>query len=65
MKAELFVEFSGKQVAQDELVKNIKKIWTDAGNKATAIKSLEVYVQPENSIAYYVINDDFKGSYNL
>lgn len=65
MKAELFVEFAGKQVAQDELVKNIKKIWTDAGNKASEIKSLNVYVQPDNNIAYYVINDDFKGEYIL
>ena len=65
MKTKFTVEFADKSVVKDELVKNIKKIWTDAGNKATDIKSLEIFLQPDNSIAYFVINDDFKGDYKF
>lgn len=65
MKTKFTVEFADKSVVKDELVKNIKKIWTDAGNKATDIKSLEIFLQPDNNIAYFVINDDFKGDYKF
>ena len=65
MKTKFNVEFADKSVVKDELVKNIKKIWTDAGNKATDIKSLEIFLQPDNNIAYFVINDDFKGDYKF
>lgn len=65
MKAELFVEYSGKQISKANLEASVKEAWTAAGNKATAIKSLEIYVQPESNVAYYVINDDFKGQIEL
>ena len=65
MKTKFTVEFADKSVVKDELVKNIKKILTDAGNKATDIKSLEIFLQPDNNIAYFVINDDFKGDYKF
>ena len=54
MKTKFTVEFAGKSVDKAELEKNIKKIWTDAGNKAADIKSLQVFLQPDNSIAYFV-----------
>ena len=65
MKAETFVEFSGKQISQAELVKEIKKIYTSAGHKASDIKSLNIYIKPEENAAYYVINNEFQGSYIL
>ena len=65
MKTKFTVEFAGKSVDNAELEKNITNIWTEAGNKASEIKSLQVFLQPDNSIAYFVINDDFKGDYKF
>ena len=31
------------------------------GNKASAIKTLEIYVKPEEGKAYYVVNGDAEG----
>lgn len=65
MKTAFFVEYNGVQKSQDEIEAAIKKVWTDAGNKVSDIKSFEVYVQPSENKAYYVINSDFKGEYIL
>lgn len=65
MKAEMITEYSGKQISETDLTKIAKKEWTNAGHKASDIKSIELYIQPENSITYYVINDDFKGSFEM
>lgn len=65
MRTEFFVEYNGIQKSQADIEAAIKKVWTDAGNKASAIKSFEVYVQPSENKAYYVINGDFKGEYIL
>ena len=35
------------------------------GKKAEELKSLKVYVKPEEFTAYYVINDDVTGSIDL
>ena len=69
MKTKFTIQFGDKEVVRDDLEAAIKKIWTDEGNKAGDIKSLSVFVQPDNSIAYYVINDgeknEKKGEYIL
>ena len=48
-------QFGGKNTTVDSIVDAIKEAYKAEGNKA-AIKTLEVYVQPENNVAYYVIN---------
>lgn len=47
----LFVEYQGKQVAQEELVAAVQANWT-----GEAIKTLEMYVKPEDGAVYYVVN---------
>ena len=43
-----------------DVVENVKKAYKAEGNKA-AIKKLQVYVKPEEGVAYYVINDVAEG----
>ena len=42
----------------------VKKAYTKKGNKVGDIKTIEIYVKPEESAAYYVVNgvgaDDYK-----
>ena len=49
------IEFGGKNTTIESVVNNIKEAYKAEGNKA-AIKTLDVYIQPENNVAYYVIN---------
>ena len=61
MKKTLFVQYDGKQVEEKEIVASVKAAWTEAGNKVGDIKTMEVYVKPEENAIYYVVNGDVTG----
>ncbi len=56
MKTTLFVEYCGKQVEDKTMIAAAKKAWTSAGHKIADIKTIELYVKPEEAAIYYVIN---------
>ncbi|MDD5949223.1 MAG: DUF6465 family protein [Lachnospiraceae bacterium] len=55
-KVGFFVEYGGQQVSQDDLMNKIKADLEAKGAKATALKAVDVYAQPENNVVYYVSN---------
>ncbi|MBQ7707250.1 MAG: hypothetical protein IJT72_05680 [Lachnospiraceae bacterium] len=63
MKSTFYVEYYGKQIDQAVLIKEAKEIWTKSGKKAADLKSLNLYIKPEENTAYYVFNDDESGSF--
>lgn len=64
-KTTVVVEFYGKQVNTADIVAKAEKAYKDS-HKDADIKTLDVYVKPEEDAAYYVVNgegsDDFKVS---
>ena len=66
VKNTVHVQFAGKSYSQDDLVKMAKDVWKyDLKQKASDFKSVELYVKPEESIVYYVINKEFTGSFYI
>ena len=65
MKSTLYVEYQEKQMNEKDLVAKAKQIWTDEGRKFSALTSLQLYVKPEENMAYYVFNDEIKGEFSL
>ena len=66
LKENVFVQFYGKEFNTQELAARVKEIWTgQMGHKESELKSLTLYVKPEESAAYYVINDDVTGKVEL
>lgn len=66
VKEELVLEFAGKQITQEEIKKKVKENWTKVQkNKIKDIKTIKVFLQPENSCAYYTINDEGNDSYKI
>ncbi|MBO5469776.1 MAG: hypothetical protein J6A03_08595 [Lachnospiraceae bacterium] len=65
MKATLYVEYQEKQMDEKELVAKAKKIWTDGGRKVSELTSLQLYVKPEENMAYCVFNDDIQDEFSL
>lgn len=65
MKSSMYVEFQGKQLDEKEIVANAKRIWVENGNKASELKSLQLYIKPEENMAYYVFNEEVSGSFPL
>ena len=65
MKSTLYVEYQEKQMDEKDLVAKARKIWTDEGRKISALTSLQLYIKPEENMAYYVFNDEIKGEFSL
>ena len=57
------VEFGGRQVAAKDVLAQAEKAYAKT-HPGTVIKSMELYISPEQNSAYYVVNgegsDDFR-----
>ena len=62
---ELILEYQGANASMDEIVKRVKEAYAAGGNKVSDIKSLKIYIKPEDYTAYYVINDNAHGGVRL
>lgn len=57
-------QFSGKSYTSEDLLRSCRDVWKyDLGGKEEDIKSIELYVKPEENTTYYVINGDITGSF--
>lgn len=57
IRAKSYIQFNGKQVSEEEITAAAKAKWTEAGNRVKDIKSIDLYIKPEENRAYFVIND--------
>ena len=66
VKENVHLEFAGKSYTTEDLVKIAKDVWKyDLKKKVGDFKAVELYVKPEESIVYYVINGEEKGQFNI
>lgn len=57
-------QFNGKSYKPEDLIRSCKDVWKyDLNGKEEDIKSIELYVKPEENTTYYVINGDVTGSF--
>ena len=54
------LQFGDKAISEDQLVSKAKKAYDGKD-----IKNLDIYVKPEEGKAYYVVNNDVTGSFDL
>ena len=59
------VQFQGNEVAISSVEDKVKAQFVAEGHKASSIKTLTIYVKPEEYSAYYVINGDVTGRVDL
>lgn len=62
---DVYVEFSGNQVSEKDVAERVKAAYVEGGHRVSSIKSLRIYIKPEENAAYYVINDDNVGKVDL
>ena len=62
---EIYVQYGPGESSVQAIVEKIKAEYVEQGHRASSIKSLKVYLKPEDSAAYYVINDKVAGRVNL
>lgn len=57
-------QFNGKSYTPEDLLKSCMDVWKyDLNGKEEDVKSVELYVKPEENATYYVINGDVTGSF--
>lgn len=62
MKVSAFVEYHDKKVEEKTIIADVKKAWTKSGGKVGEIKTMDLYIKPEEDAVYYVINGTETGS---
>ncbi len=66
VKENVHIEFSDKSYSTEDLVKIAKDVWRyDLKRKVGDFKSVELYVKPEESRVYYVINGEVTGDFGI
>lgn len=67
MKVNAVVQYYGQQVEEKTIIANVKKAWTKSatGNKVGDIKTVELYIKPEENTVYYVVNGKDSGAVAL
>ena len=64
VKEEVNFQFSGKSYTSEDLIRITRDVWKyDLNGKEEDVKSIELYVKPEENTAYYLINGDVTGSF--
>lgn len=62
---EVCVQFEGREVIVKDVVEKAKQDYIADGHRESSIKSVRVYIKPEDCKAYYVVNDKFAGEVPL
>ena len=58
-KETIYIQFAGAEYNLDEVRTNVKKAWMEeTGKKESDIKDVQIYVKPEEHVAYYVVNQE-------
>ncbi len=64
IKSTVSLQFSGRSYTTEELIEIAKNVWKyDLNQKPSDLKSIELYVKPEENNTYYVMNETFTGSF--
>ena len=61
VKTTFVVQAAGKEVSMEDAMTRVKEAWVAAGNKETDMKEVALYVKPEDTAIYYVVNGDVTG----
>ncbi len=66
VKETIYLQYMGKEINKDDIIAQIKKIWTDELNKkASDLKEITLYLKTDDNAAYYVINGEVTGKIAL
>ena len=66
LKETVLMQWYGKEVNKDDLMKQVKEIWTKQMKKKVGdMKTVTIYLKPEENMAYYVINEEVTGNIEL
>lgn len=64
IEAKTLIQYSGKEIAASDILETVKKVWVEKfQGKLEEIKTIEIYIKPEENKAYFVVNGLSNGDY--
>lgn len=64
IKTSVAVQYLGKEIFTANLIEEVKKAWVEKfEGKLSEIKTIELYIKPEEMKAYFVVNGLSNGNY--
>ena len=60
-----YIQVGGNEYKETEIQKKVEESFLAAGHKIPSMKSLQLYVKPEDGAAYYVVNGEITGRVDL
>ena len=65
-KTSFYLQYMGKEISTEEITKKVHEVWTkEYVKRLEEIKTLNVYLKPEEAAAYYVINEETTGKVTI
>ena len=66
VKETIYLQYLGKEIDKEDIMKKVKDIWTkQLGNKAGDMKTVTLYLKPEDNAVYYVVNSEVTGRVDI
>lgn len=62
---ETYIQFAGQEYKESEIMEKVEAAYKAEGHRVGAIKSVVLYIKPEDGAAYYVINEKNTGKVEL
>ena len=62
---EVYLQFHGQEIATKDVLERAKQAYIAEGHRESSIKSIRLYIKPEENMAYYVINEKIAGGVTL
>lgn len=62
---DVFIQYGGNEIVAKEVVARVKEAYISEGHRPSYIKSVQVYIKPEENAAYYVVNQKSAGKIDL
>ena len=62
---EIYLQFHGQEIFTKEIMDKAKQAYVAEGHRESSIKSIRLYIKPEENMAYYVINEKIAGGVAL
>ena len=64
-KTNLIIQSCGLEISESEIISKIKENWVSDGKLVQDIKTIDMYVKPEEKKVYYIINDEINGDLDI
>ncbi len=61
----IYVEIHGHKIDTNVQMNRFKELWKEQGNKIKDAKDVNLYINAEQNLVFYVVNDEITGSFEI